>query len=511
MGTLNLSLSTSVSAYVSAVAGVALASSVAMAQSITAFGLPHDALGQAVLRPTNDGLLVSNLGSSGQDGVRVGLGQAGFHVVTFEPPPLTSLPDGAFLETTAFGEVDGQPGSPVWSVRSTASGGSSFVSVDASRLRPDALRLEARLDGQVVSRVRITDIDPDLRIVEIPRLEGCIIDPVWQMEPDIWAIIGFPEPAVLTLLGGELVRADQIVIATEGLRVDIGAITATEMRSADYREITLVDEALGKFDFEHRALGQTRLRASEGALTIAGIGSSGMDGVEMRWLEATGPTSGFSAELEPLRLVGPEQTLTLRATGRVPGAPEVDLGVSSINNGVVTADFSPLGAQTATLIGLLDGRIVDRREVPARGEIIVMDEIVVHGCAKQPSLPLPPFPPFPCFIWRFDETLISPIIGDPYIADEVRILASDATVAFDGLESFSIMGQGIEQFSLIGESLVVDCRADCDGDGTLDFLDFLCFLNQFDAGDPAADCDGDGVLDFLDFLCFLNAFDAGCP
>ncbi|MFG0282944.1 MAG: GC-type dockerin domain-anchored protein [Phycisphaerales bacterium JB039] len=54
------------------------------------------------------------------------------------------------------------------------------------------------------------------------------------------------------------------------------------------------------------------------------------------------------------------------------------------------------------------------------------------------------------------------------------------------------------------------CIADCDGDGSLTFFDFLCFQNQFAAGDPAADCDGDGSLSFFDFLCFQNAFAAGC-
>ncbi len=55
------------------------------------------------------------------------------------------------------------------------------------------------------------------------------------------------------------------------------------------------------------------------------------------------------------------------------------------------------------------------------------------------------------------------------------------------------------------------CYADCDRSGGLDFFDFLCFQNQFAAGDPAADCDGSGELDFFDFLCFQNAFAAGCP
>jgi hypothetical protein len=54
------------------------------------------------------------------------------------------------------------------------------------------------------------------------------------------------------------------------------------------------------------------------------------------------------------------------------------------------------------------------------------------------------------------------------------------------------------------------CFADCNADGELNFFDFLCFQNAFDAGDPRAECVEDGVFDFFDFLCFLNTFDAGC-
>jgi hypothetical protein len=31
------------------------------------------------------------------------------------------------------------------------------------------------------------------------------------------------------------------------------------------------------------------------------------------------------------------------------------------------------------------------------------------------------------------------------------------------------------------------------------------------AGDPDADCDGNGALNVLDFVCFQNLFKAGCP
>jgi len=56
----------------------------------------------------------------------------------------------------------------------------------------------------------------------------------------------------------------------------------------------------------------------------------------------------------------------------------------------------------------------------------------------------------------------------------------------------------------------IGCVADCDGSGGLNILDFVCFQQKFQAGDPAADINGDGVLNILDFVAFQQAFQAGC-
>jgi hypothetical protein len=54
------------------------------------------------------------------------------------------------------------------------------------------------------------------------------------------------------------------------------------------------------------------------------------------------------------------------------------------------------------------------------------------------------------------------------------------------------------------------CLADWNGDGTVDFNDFLAFLNDYNAGASRADLNGDGVVDFNDFLAYLNLYNAGC-
>lgn len=54
------------------------------------------------------------------------------------------------------------------------------------------------------------------------------------------------------------------------------------------------------------------------------------------------------------------------------------------------------------------------------------------------------------------------------------------------------------------------CVADFNGDGVVNTLDVLAFLNAWSAGDPRADFNGDGTVNTLDVLAFLNAWSAGC-
>jgi hypothetical protein len=54
------------------------------------------------------------------------------------------------------------------------------------------------------------------------------------------------------------------------------------------------------------------------------------------------------------------------------------------------------------------------------------------------------------------------------------------------------------------------CNADINGDGTLDFFDYLDFVAAFSANNPIADYNIDGVIDFFDYLDFVAEFSSGC-
>jgi hypothetical protein len=66
----------------------------------------------------------------------------------------------------------------------------------------------------------------------------------------------------------------------------------------------------------------------------------------------------------------------------------------------------------------------------------------------------------------------------------------------------SVPGQQFAMFAF--------CAADFNGDGSVDFFDYLDFVAGFSEGVSAADFNRDGVVDFFDYLDFVAAFSTGC-
>lgn len=60
-------------------------------------------------------------------------------------------------------------------------------------------------------------------------------------------------------------------------------------------------------------------------------------------------------------------------------------------------------------------------------------------------------------------------------------------------------------------TITVRCSADWDLNGSINTLDFIGYLNDFNAADESADLDGNGTINTLDFLLYLNAFNTPCP
>ncbi|MCC6675923.1 MAG: EF-hand domain-containing protein [Phycisphaerales bacterium] len=91
-------------------------------------------------------------------------------------------------------------------------------------------------------------------------------------------------------------------------------------------------------------------------------------------------------------------------------------------------------------------------------------------------------------------------------------LQTDAPVITKVIMTFTgIAPPGGVTFALddIGGSEPV-CGADLNGDGLVDFSDYLDFLSGYSTFSPIADLNDDGLVDFQDYLEFLSYFDTGC-
>lgn len=74
-----------------------------------------------------------------------------------------------------------------------------------------------------------------------------------------------------------------------------------------------------------------------------------------------------------------------------------------------------------------------------------------------------------------------------------------------------VAGNGYAQIADMGAFEAASaCAADFNGDGVVNTLDVLAFLNAWNSGGSGADFNGDGVIDTRDVLAFLNAWSAGC-
>lgn len=95
---------------------------------------------------------------------------------------------------------------------------------------------------------------------------------------------------------------------------------------------------------------------------------------------------------------------------------------------------------------------------------------------------------------------------------EVSVLTVDGVRPSDSGAYTVVLSNGCGEATSEPGLLGVEerCPADLNGDGFVDFSDYLEFLNLYDAQDPRADFNRDGFVDFTDYLEFLNLYDAGC-
>jgi len=242
----------------------------------------------------------------------------------------------------------------------------------------------------------------------------------------------------------------------------------------------------------------------------------GSPGVEIEIIEETGGNPGaflhrtcpgFPACLDTFAA----QLLTLTPE---PGTPFLgnyrEMGVTSI--GVDLKTFAVDNAGGRPISPIL------RNDMGTPGDL--SDDAIVHMVGSKNM-------PFPGQDWQsYDFELpaasttmpdgwqvnINSAISDPDEAWNAVMENVTGVVFFYGNPEFFFIFQlwdvAADNVRITSEASA--CAADCNGDGSLNILDFTCFQALFAGQDDAADCNQDGALNILDFTCFQAAFQQGC-
>lgn len=244
-------------------------------------------------------------------------------------------------------------------------------------------------------------------------------------------------------------------------------------------------------------------------LRVNNIGSSGQDGVEIKWPKsAAGGSaqirrSGATWDIKENKKFYDDQGVRMMEVSHVP--------TPGTSDSAMTLDFSTVGDGSCT-IEFYDGEhhlLGSDSFVPTSGATVTID----------PNLRCP-VPSHPYFAWDFVHQVwvFAGCTGgfDMVLPSGGMILGAMTMEIAPNQSSTHRLGSAVLTGSDQGGDIIIEsvtstgCPADVTHDDVVDLADFFQFFNDFDQTLPGADIDGSGEVDLGDFFLFLNAFDRSC-
>ncbi len=403
-------------------------------------------------------LAISNLGSSGRDGVSFDVGSAEGLMLGWIP--FAPFPVGAAVETRYLGAGNGA--AEAWL-------GSSYLS--------QGLELELAVDfsqsGTTVYKVTVYD-------------EGNLVAEFDNVSRPVVAVVGpSSTPNGVELSGVPVLAARWQWPAQSNFTVKDGAITLgaasgsvvefrsgtsvsrplmhVELLARDINEMSLIDSRLRQFGHTHSGLGEAHIRGVAGGqrLRIENIGSTGEDGVHIEYTSSLPDAAPVSASLwadwlslSVTAIVDAAQ-MAISSVGELGALPEQQLCRAEITKtgGVaeILPDVSPLGTSSYTVTLLNHGSVVASA---AGTDVAAQATEWPVGFSTGPA---------GAASWRmtlrFPEGGTIALTGGARVAaDELRIEAVSATVLPGSVTAVELRLADLPPVTIIGES-VATCTA----------------------------------------------------
>ena len=415
-------------------------------------GLVHTAVGSARLDVVSNELFISNLGSSGQDGVSFGLAASNNHTLNayYQVP----REDGT-VTLTRLGFMGGQPGQPVMRTIRSFQGEDEVDAFDTSPQGANTYTLRIyngvalvyeshgnTSGGAALRKKRFHYIQLPMDDVHMGEYtydeDGFVTGYVPGYTTDT-----YPNAGVVTLSDGGTVIGDRILVIPENPLMVPDYLTDTIIQaSGQITGIKIHAESLSDAHTTATALGGSTLTPISNRLTVANLGSSGQDGVSLD----LGRAESFDLDFDPIDPASVSskgaiwRSRTIGSFNGVTNSPLDELVLSQQGATVLmTADFAALGAATQH-IQVFNSGVLIADFAGHTGPIgTVSDWPTTLGKLGRPT---------PCRVIRWKGLKIFNINGAVYVGDEIRVLAEGLSGSIDYLSRFELTAVGLGQLTL---------------------------------------------------------------
>ncbi len=430
------------------------------------FGLPFQTLGQARLdRDPQGSVVVSNFGGRGEDGVEIGIGSgAGFNA-HWDPLDGAAIPNGGYAEMRSFGVVDGAPNQFIGSIRNTKEGDSFAVSGDFKPLGAVAYEIRSYRLGRLVESHTVdgggggpTERAPfwkvnrywsdyhvvycfdGLLFVGIGFAPDCPCGPaVSAFLPCYVITYDASNPVMIGNSLADMVAIKLVTSAPRGVSVD-----SLQLVGSQIPRVTLTGVNIGYVGKPHHALGAATLEPFGGNLTVANIGSSGLDGVSVD----LGKTDGFNFSFDPLDIRGlarPGSFIQASAAGSLNGQPDQPLGSFKVTKTgpvyMLAADFPTAGMATQRIQVYSDDTLV--ADLPGHRGPVGFASSWPRKLGKLGG-------GTESFTSDFEPGTFFFINGAVYRGNQVRVMAEQVTGVVYFNSAFTLQAAGLGEVTLTG-------------------------------------------------------------
>ncbi len=335
-------------------------------------GLANTSVGNATLAVSGNSLYITNLSSSGQDGVSITApaGLAGFDVQVQDLDPSNSLPIGAFVKQTLIGTYNGTPNSILGILTSTKTGPTNVsVTADFSAIGASTYSVQTSYQGVMTAQASHQTGGNAIQIAPWP-CTNCPPQPplgtTYLYSTNTGNYIGEDWGYAVAVLSSAIPNAiaDHLYFNPDGL-TSVVTVTAMQLTASQIPNLTITAEnaSLAYQGLANTSLGNAAISATGNSLYITNLGSSGQDGVSIALpANQTGLDVVWQA-LDASDTLPVGAYIRSQAIGTANGIANGVLGTLTdtklgTTNYQIAVDFSALGATTYNAYAYYRGALV---------------------------------------------------------------------------------------------------------------------------------------------------------